>query len=76
MVRGQGAKRWGKTYGTMYKQVNIGKSFGICIANFYAYGWKHVLPGIEYRHKDYKTHEIALSWWNWQVRFTFYKKFE
>lgn len=40
--------------------------------NFYKttiinYGWRYVLPSIEYRHKYWYSWEISLSWWKWSV---------
>ena len=39
--------------------------------NFYKafvdYGWRYVLPSIEYRHKYWYLWEISLSWWKWSV---------
>ena len=27
------------------------------------YGWKYIIPSIEYRHKYWYLWEIAISWW-------------
>lgn len=39
--------------------------------NFYKafidYGWRYILPSIEYRHKYWYLWEISLSWWKWSI---------
>lgn len=58
----------------MFKEFKITKSWVVCFSDYYAYDWKPILPNIEVRHKEYKTYEVALSWWNWSVRATIYKE--
>lgn len=31
------------------------------------FGWRYVLPSVEYRHKYWYMWEISISWWKWSV---------
>lgn len=38
------------------------------------FGWRYIIPSIEYRRKYWYYWEISLSWWKWSVVIGFCKK--
>ena len=46
----------------------------VCYIAGVDYGWKYIIPSIEYRHKYWYLWEIAISWWTKSVVIALGKK--